>query len=100
MSPKQGWYVNLPTPQGVQRWRIAYRQKQRRYGLVDWSKRTIWLRPNQTNAELADTLIHETIHIATGFGNGHEPTIETYLERIAAASTAALLKLGVVQEDD
>lgn len=101
MAETKGRYVNLPTPSGVQRWRIAYR-KQRHYGTVDWDARTIWLRPNQSREELADTLIHECAHVATGLGDGQEPSIEAPISRIAQGSTAALLRMGllVVEGDD
>lgn len=99
MADAKGYYVSLPTPSGVQRWRLAFR-KMRDYGEVSWSKRTIWLRPNQTPAELVDTLIHEAAHVATGFGDGHEPTIEDVLTRVAGAATAVLLRMGLVETED
>lgn len=34
------------------------------YGLCDYVQRVIWLRRNQTDAELLDTLIHEVLHAA------------------------------------
>lgn len=97
-TPK-GVYVSLPTPSGVQRWRIAYR-KMRHHGEVSWDKRTIWVRPNQTPAEMVDTLIHEAAHVATGFGDGQEPTIEDVFTRVAGAATASLLRMGLVVLED
>lgn len=34
------------------------------YGLCDYVQRVIWIRRNQTDAELLDTLIHEVLHAA------------------------------------
>lgn len=91
-------YVNLPTPHGTQRWKVAYR-KMADYGLVDWGTRTIWLREGQTNAELVGTILHEAVHVATGLGS--EETIEAALDRIETAAVAILLKekLIVCEED-
>jgi hypothetical protein len=95
----RGFYINLPTPSGVQRWRVAYR-RQSYAGCVEWRSRTIWLKPNQTPAQLADTLIHEAGHVGTGFGDGQEPTVEATLERVAAGATALLLKARLLVTED
>ena len=95
----KGFYADLLTPHGVERWRVRYR-RQKDYGLVEWRTRTIWLRPNQSPEELTDTLIHEAGHVGTGFGDGHEPTLERMLERVSADATLLLLKAGLVKTEE
>lgn len=97
VSAPRGRYVDLPTPTGVQRWRIAFR-KMRDYGECDWNARTIWLRSNQTREELVDTLIHEAAHVASGVGS--EPAIERLISRVAQGATAMLLRLDLLTEED
>lgn len=93
----KGCYVQLPTPTGPQRWRLAYRRMVD-FGRTDWGKRTVWLRPGQSPAELADTLIHEAVHVATGVGS--EDTLEEVFERVANGATAMLLTLGLIRSED
>jgi hypothetical protein len=96
--PTKGFYVNLLTPTGKERWRVAER-RMKDWALVEWETRTIWVRPKQTNAELADTLIHESAHIRTGIGS--DPTVEDVIEGVAANATALLLKAELlIGEDD
>jgi hypothetical protein len=99
MPDSKGFYARLATPTGAERWRVAFR-KQADWACIDWGKRTIWCRPGQSPAELADTLIHEAIHVGTGFGDGHEPTIERPIIRCAGNGTAMLLKAGLLVGDD
>ncbi len=93
----KGFYVNLNTPDGVQQWRVAFK-KMANYGLASWKTKTVWLRPNQTPAELVDTVIHEACHVATGFGS--DPKAEEMIEKVAGAATAMLLKLKLVVEEE
>jgi len=93
----KGFYVQLPTPDGVQRWRIAFK-KMASYGLTSWKTRTVWLRPNQSTAEMVDTVIHEACHVATGLGS--DPVVEEIIDRVAAGSTAILLNLKLITEDE
>jgi hypothetical protein len=93
----KGFYVQLPTPEGIQRWRVAYRQMAN-YGLTVWKSRTIWLKPNQTTADLVDTVIHEACHVATGFGSDQK--VEESIERVANGATAMLLRLKLIAEDE
>lgn len=97
MAKRRGGYVQLMTPEGVQRWRIAFRVM-KDYGEVDWNTRTIWLREGQSNDELADTVCHEAGHVATGLGS--EDTIERALSNMAAGSVAILKKLKLIVEED
>lgn len=93
----KGFFVQLPTPEGVQRWRVAFK-KMANYGLTSWKSKTIWLRPNQTTAELIDTVIHEACHVATGLGS--DPKVEESIERVAHGATAILLRLNLIVEDE
>jgi hypothetical protein len=95
-SLPKGFYVLLPTPSGVQRWRVAYRRQQY-FGWTDWPKKTIWLAPNQSREELLDTLIHESAHVATGL---RWDSAEDMLRRIAAGATALLLKAKLLIPED
>jgi hypothetical protein len=94
----KGFYVNLDTPEGVQRWRVAFR-KMTNYGETDWGCKTIWLRPNQDVLTLADTAIHEAGgHVATGLGP--DPKIEEIIHRSSASSVILLAKLGLFRNED
>lgn len=93
----KGFHVQLPTPEGVQRWRIAFKSMTN-YGLTSWKSKTIWLKPNQTTAELVDTVIHEACHVATGLGSDEK--VEQTIERVANGATAMLLRLKLIIEDD
>lgn len=93
----KGCHVQLPTPEGIQRWRIAFKTMAN-YGLTSWKSKTIWLRPNQTPAELVDTVIHEACHVATGLGS--DPKVEESIERVANGATAILLRLKLIVEDE
>ena len=93
----KGIHVQLQTPEGVQRWRVAFKQMAA-YGLTSWKAKTIWLRPNQTTAELVDTVIHEACHVATGLGSDQK--VEESIERVAAGATAMLLRLKLIAEDE
>lgn len=97
MTGARGKYVDLPTPTGVQRWRIAFKSM-RDFGCCDWGCKTIWLRPNQTREELCDTLIHEAAHVASGVGS--EPAIERLITRVAQGATAMLLRLDLLTDED
>lgn len=93
----KGFHVQLPTPDGIQRWRVAFR-KMTDYGLTEWKTKTIWLRTNQTTAELVDTIVHEACHVATGLGS--DPKVEESIERVANGATAMLLRLNLFSEDE
>ena len=93
----KGFRVQLPTPEGIQHWRVAFK-KMANYGLTSWKSKTIWLRPNQTTEELVDTVIHEACHVATGLGS--DPKIEESIERVANGATAMLLHLKLIAEDE
>ena len=93
----KGFHVQLPTPEGFQRWRVAFK-KMTAYGLTSWKSKTIWLRPNQTTAELVDTVIHEACHVATGLGA--DPKVEESIERVANGATAMLLRLNLIVVED
>lgn len=93
----KGFHVQLPTPDGVQRWRIAFK-RMTNYGLTCWKSKTIYLRLNQTTAELIDTVIHEACHVATGLGS--DPKVEESIERVANGATAMLLHLKLIVEDE
>jgi hypothetical protein len=92
----KGFHVNLPTPDGIQRWRVAYKSMAN-YGLADWKTKTIWLRPNQTTPELVDTVIHEACHVATGLGSDEK--VEEAIERVANGATAILLRLKILEDE-
>ncbi len=96
MATRRGGYVWLQTPEGRQRWRLAFR-KMKNYGEVDWDKRTIWLRPGQSNEELADTIVHEACHVASGYGS--EPKIEGLLKAVAADAIVMLDKVGLLRKE-
>lgn len=93
----KGFHVHLPTPDGVQKWRVAFK-RMTNYGLTCWKSKTIYLRPNQTTAELIDTVIHEACHVATGLGS--DPKVEESIERVANGATAMLLHLKLIVEEE
>lgn len=99
MPASKGFYCQLATPTGNQRWRVAFK-RMKDWAAIDWERRIIWCRTGQTPAELHDTLCHEGMHVGTGFGDGHEPTIERPIERSAANCTALALKAGLLAGDD
>ena len=97
----KGVYVELATPRGNERWRVVTRKQ------VDWAdskepERTIYLKPGQRSEELADTLIHEAIHIATGIGFNlrTDDPIEVGISNAAADAVALLLKLGLLATEE
>jgi hypothetical protein len=92
----KGFHLKLPTPDGFQRWRVAFKAMTN-YGLTDWKSKTIWLRSNQTTAELVDTVIHEACHVATGLGS--DPKVEEAIERVANGATAMLLRLNILEDE-
>lgn len=101
MDVPKGNYVELATPRGMERWRLCFR-RQSDWAVASADKRTIFLRTGQSPTELADTLAHEAIHIATGIGfdlRADDP-IEIGISRSAANAVAMQLKLGLLKGDD
>ena len=52
------------------------------FGLCDYTNRVIWIRRNQTEAEMLDTLLHELLHA----------TMPHLVEREVAASACVIAK--------
>ncbi len=99
MAAARGKYVDLPTPTGVQRWRLRLDKNLKgRWGEVDWDTKTIWLDPRQDRATLVATVIHEAGHIATGWEA--TPYVEAALVRMDQASVAMLLRLDLLATED
>lgn len=97
----KGICVELATPRGSERWRVTYR-KQSYWADSKEHERTIYLRPGQTPTELADSLIHEAIHISTGIGFNlrSDDPIEVAICHAAADAVALLLKMGLLVTED
>jgi hypothetical protein len=65
-------------------------EKEPMYGLCDYTERVIWIRRQQRDAELLDTLVHEVLHAV--LPHLSERDVTTSARTIAAA----LLACGVL----
>ena len=63
------------------------------FGLCDYTNRVIWIRRNQTDAELLDTLIHEVLHAAVPHLGERE------VAGAARTIAKALTTCGIVRRD-
>lgn len=94
----KGFYVNLETPRGTERWHVIYKRLGNKYGQTDWARHKIEIDPSQTKREHADTLAHEVIHVTTDLG--HEDKVEEVIRRVAAGITEALFKAKLITEEE